>query len=148
MVSYFYVCNGLSLYFLHVFSLHIHNHMCSLDIMDLSYFFFSFILIWYIELFSMNFSNGMRIAISLVPLLLLHSHVLLNKMLWCLQICLEDLKNLLLCVCVLSSSFWLVNSHLVLIQAHLTLNLFWNKCFLKSWEILVSCFSNQPVHSG
>jgi len=38
-------------------------------------------------------------------------------------------------VCVLSSSFWLVNSVHVLIQAHLILYPFEKKCFLKSCEI-------------
>jgi len=39
-------------------------------------------------------------------------------------------------MCVLSSNFWLVNSHLVVIQTHFTLYLLENKCFLKSFEIL------------
>ena len=36
-----------------------------------------------------------------------------------------------MCLCVLFSKFWVVNSHIVLIQIHLILSLFWKKCFLK-----------------
>jgi len=50
------------------------------------------------------------------------------------------LKNILLCLCVLLSRFWVVNSHLVLIQVHFILYLFWKKCFLKKLLILVNCF--------
>ena len=41
---------------------------------------------------------------------------LLNKVIWCLQIQEESLKTLLLVVCVLSSSLWIVNSLFKMIQ--------------------------------
>ena len=50
------------------------------------------------------------------------------------------MKNMLQCLCVLFSRFWVVNSHILLIQAHLTLYPFWKKCFLKVVWILVSYF--------
>ena len=39
------------------------------------------------------------------------AHILLNRVLWCFQICFDDLKNLLQCLCVLFSRFYFVNIH-------------------------------------
>ena len=61
--------------------------------------------------------------------------ILLNKMLWGLQIQMESLKTLLMCMCVLFSCFKLVNSLLKIIQAQLNLYLFEKMGFLKGCEI-------------